>query len=55
MENLPLKRMFGVDLDVPIISDLQLGSHWGTARELTEDQIINFLKYREELTVRDIL
>lgn len=53
MENLPLKRMFGVDIDIPIISDLQVGSHWGTARELEEDQIYNFNKYRDELTVRD--
>lgn len=53
MENLPLKRMFGVDMDVPIISDLQIGSHWGTAREMTDDQVYNFLKYREELTERD--
>ena len=53
MENLPLKRMFGVDLDVPIISDLQIGSHWGTAKEMTDDQVYNFLAYREELTERD--
>lgn len=53
MENLPLKRMFGINLDVPIISDLQIGSHWGTAREMTEDQVHNFSRYREELTERD--
>lgn len=54
MENLPLKRMFGVDLDIPIISDLQIGSHWGTAKEMSDDQVYNFTKYREELTVRDV-
>lgn len=39
MENLPLSRMFGVDLDVPIISDLKVGTHWGGAHELTNDLI----------------
>ena len=53
METLPLKRMFGVNLDVPIISDLQIGSHWGTAKEMTDDQVYNFSQYREELTERD--
>jgi DNA polymerase-1 len=29
MENLPLDEWFGVHLDVPIIADLKLGTHWG--------------------------
>lgn len=39
MENLPLKKKFGVELDIPIVADLKLGSHWGDARELTEEEI----------------
>lgn len=42
MENLPLKTAFGVDLNVPIVADLKLGSHWGGAEELTEAQVYNF-------------
>ena len=29
MESLPLKKTFGVDLQVPIVSDVQVGQHWG--------------------------
>lgn len=29
MENLPLKKTFGVDLDVPIVVDIECGQHWG--------------------------
>ena len=42
MENLPLERKFGVVLDVPIISDLKVGTHWGDARELTPDEVYNW-------------
>ena len=34
MENLPLARMFGVHVDVPIVADLKVGSHWGGATEI---------------------
>lgn len=36
-EHLPLKRRFGVDLDVPIVADLKVGTHWGTAVEVPEE------------------
>jgi len=42
MENLPLKKWFGVDLDVPIISDLKIGTHWGDARELKPEEVYDF-------------
>jgi uracil-DNA glycosylase family 4 len=42
MENLPLRRLFGMDLDVPIIADCKVGSRWGGAQELTADQVYNF-------------
>lgn len=42
MENLPLKRKFGVDIDIPIVSDLKVGSHWGGARELEPDEVYNW-------------
>lgn len=48
MENLPLGRTFGVHLDIPIISDLKVGSHWGDAKELTAEQVFNFKKYYDQ-------
>jgi DNA polymerase I-like protein with 3'-5' exonuclease and polymerase domains len=29
MENLPLKKTFGCDLQVPIVADVEYGRHWG--------------------------
>jgi len=49
MENLPFKELFGAEVTVPIISDLQVGSHWGGATELTTDQIYNFDKATRDL------
>lgn len=34
MENLPLDRLFGIHLDVPIVADLKVGKHWGNATEI---------------------
>lgn len=48
MENLPLKRKFGVDIDIPIEADLKVGSHWGGAKELNREQAYNFGKYYDE-------
>lgn len=42
MENLPLDKKFGVNLDIPIAADLKVGSHWGDAKELTDEQAYNF-------------
>lgn len=42
MENLPMKRLFGIHLDVPIISDLKWGTHWGTAIELSTEEVYDF-------------
>lgn len=42
MENLPLERKFGVVLDIPIVSDLKVGTHWGDARELEPDEVYNW-------------
>lgn len=39
MENPPLRKWFGVDLNVPVIADLKVGNRWGTARELKEEEI----------------
>lgn len=38
----PLERKFGIHLDVPIISDLKAGQHWGDARELEVDEVYNW-------------
>lgn len=34
MENLPLQRLFGIHLDVPIVADLKAGDSWGEAHEI---------------------
>lgn len=41
MENLPLERMFGLTIDVPIIADLKVGTHWGGATELSDVSMLN--------------
>ena len=51
MENLPMRRTFGVTIDVPIISDLKVGSHWGGAKELEAEHVFNFNKYYDEFVV----
>lgn len=48
MENLPLKKKFGTNLDIPIAADLKIGSHWGGAKELTDEQVYNFQQYYDE-------
>lgn len=42
MENLPLHSKFGVDIDVPVIADLKVGTHWGDAKELSEHEVFNW-------------
>ena len=34
MENLPLDKLFDCIIDVPIVADLKVGSHWGGATEV---------------------
>jgi len=29
MENLPLEKTFGCELSVPIVSEVDVGTHWG--------------------------
>jgi DNA polymerase-1 len=36
MENLPLEKLFGINLTVPIVADAKVGTHWGGATELTD-------------------
>ena len=42
MENLPVERLFGIHLDIPIIADAKCGLRWGGAQELTDEQVMNF-------------
>jgi DNA polymerase-1 len=42
MENLPLQSKFGVVLDIPIVSDLKVGTHWGDARELEAEEVYDY-------------
>lgn len=51
MENLPLKKKFGCEIDIPIAADIKVGSHWGDAKELTDEEVYNFAKYYERFVV----
>lgn len=51
MENLPLKKKFGCEIDIPIAADIKVGIHWGGAKELTSEQVHNFAKYRDQFVV----
>lgn len=48
MENLPLQRMFGVKLTVPIVANIKASRHWdtddegGELKELTEEEIYSY-------------
>ncbi len=42
MENIPLEKLFGMRIDIPIIADCKVGKRWGGATELTEEQVMNF-------------
>lgn len=44
MENLPLARKFGCEIDLPIIADIKVGTHWGGATELTPEQVYKWKK-----------
>jgi hypothetical protein len=41
MENLPLARLFGCEVDVPIIADLKVGKHWGGATEVPANLLMD--------------
>lgn len=38
----PLRKKFGVDIDLPILADIKVGSHWGGAEELSQWEIDNY-------------
>lgn len=42
MENLPLEEVFGLDLNVPIISDCKVGTRWGGAQEIEAENVYNW-------------
>lgn len=42
MQNPPVERLFGIHLDIPIVADCKVGTRWGGAKELTDEQVINF-------------
>jgi DNA polymerase-1 len=42
MENLPMRKRFGVELDVPIVADIQVGKCWGETRELTTEEVYDY-------------
>ena len=42
MEGLPLRKKFGVNVDVPIKVDLKVGRNWGDAREIGREEIYSY-------------
>lgn len=50
MEDMSIPRKkFGVHVDVPIVTDIQLGRHWGDTIELTPDQVFDFkMEYKDD-------
>lgn len=38
----PIRDQFSVHIDVPIIADIQVGSHWGDSREVSEDLVYDW-------------
>jgi uracil-DNA glycosylase family 4 len=42
METLPLRKKFGVNVDVPIKVDLKVGRYWGDARELSPAEVYEY-------------
>lgn len=40
MENLPLERLFGLNVDVPIVADCKVGTRWGGAKEVPEELLV---------------
>jgi DNA polymerase-1 len=37
-----MRRLFGLDMTVPIVADVKVGRHWGDSVELTEEQVYDF-------------
>lgn len=37
MENLPVDKLFGINIDVPIVADCKVGTRWGAAKEVPEE------------------
>lgn len=49
-----LQRKFGVDLDVPIVADLKVGSHWGDAQEVPGDLVFDDRAIKRWLKATDL-
>ena len=50
MEDMSIvERKFGVHVDIPIVSDVSVGQHWGDKKELTPEQVYDFkMEYKGE-------
>jgi DNA polymerase I-like protein with 3'-5' exonuclease and polymerase domains len=51
MENLPLKKRFGVELTVPVVADVKIGTRWGSAEEVPAE--VSRSRYHLEGWLRD--
>lgn len=54
MENPPLRKWFGIDMNVPIVADAKVGSRWGFANEVPGDIVSNPHKLREWIDGQDL-
>jgi len=49
-----LASQFGVEMDVPIVADLKVGSHWGDAQEIPGDVVFDEKALRRWLKATDL-
>jgi hypothetical protein len=38
----PLRKLFGVEMNVPIIADLKVGRRWGGSKEISPEMIADW-------------
>lgn len=54
MENPPTQQLFGYSFKVPIISDVAVGTHWGTKTEIPSDTVSSPTRLKEWLESKNL-
>ena len=54
MESLPLEKVFGVSLTVPIIADAKIGTRWGSAEEVEAEVSSSPTRLKQWLSERNL-
>jgi hypothetical protein len=46
MEDMSLvRKRFGIEVDVPIVADLKIGSRWGGSIEIAPEDVYNYREF----------